>query len=214
MKFSEVISRLKEFYKTENLDKLSHNIGININDLKLAFINRDLKTINIFLQKNRNCLLPILKIVTLKIKYERLTQVQKINNAIEDLKELYGSSDLTYIANKIDISFETLNELISSDDYDIFIENINSKYEERKEAVEYILLKAEVRLKLQEEIVFAPEDTENKSLYFSELLKDFNKSKKRINIFLKNAREFFQTKNIDLISKSINIDEFVFLKDI
>ena len=31
MKFSEVISRLKEFYKTENLDKLSHNIGININ---------------------------------------------------------------------------------------------------------------------------------------------------------------------------------------
>lgn len=51
MKFSEVISRLKEFYKTENLDELSHNIGININDLKLAFINKDLKTINIFLQK-------------------------------------------------------------------------------------------------------------------------------------------------------------------
>jgi hypothetical protein len=211
MKFSEVISRLKEFYKTENLDKLSHNIGININDLKLAFINRDLKTINIFLQKNRNCLLPILKNSNLKNKIRKInSSSKKINNAIEDLKELYGSSDLTYIANKIDISFETLNELISSEDYDIFIGNINSKYEERKEAVEYILLKAEVRLKLQEEIVFAPEDTENKSLYFSELLKDFNKSKKRINIFLKNAREFFQTKNIDLISKSINIDEFVF----
>ena len=53
----------------------------------------------------------------------------------------------------------------------------------QEEAVE-LIAKAEVRLKLQEEIVFAPEDTENKSLYFSELLKDFNKSEILFSILL------------------------------
>ncbi len=186
MNFSEVIENLRNFYKTDNLDELSEHIGIKIEDLKNAFLNKDLKTINIFFQKNKKSLLPILR-QNGKLKDEKEDKAFKyrlrkftassrhLSNAIVDLKEFYETDDLEFIANKIDIGLEKLSELIEVRDYDLFMEEMYLKYEERKDAIEYILLKAELRLKLQRRQLFITEETEDKYNYFLEMLKAFNK---------------------------------------
>lgn len=186
MNFSEVIKNLRNFYKTDNLDELSEHIGIKIEDLKNAFLNKDLKTINIFFQKNKKSLLPILR-QNGKLKDEKEDKAFKyrlrkftassrhLSNAIVDLKEFYETDDLKFIANKIDIGLEKLSELIEVRDYDLFMEEMYLKYEERKDAIEYILLKAELRLKLQRRQLFITEETEDKYNYFLEILKAFNK---------------------------------------
>jgi type I site-specific restriction-modification system R (restriction) subunit len=100
MKFNEVIEKLKEFHDTNNLDELSEHIGIKIDELKEAFIKKDYKTINIFFQKNKNSLLPILR-QNGKIDDEKqdkafkyrlrklIASSRNLSNAIVDLKELY-----------------------------------------------------------------------------------------------------------------------------
>lgn len=188
MKFSEVILKLKEFYDTDDLEELSQNIGIRIEDLKTAFLNKDYETINIFFQKNKNSLLPILRKSgkidnekrnnELKYRLRKFTaSARYLSNAIADLKELYNSDDLEFIANKISISLERLNELIALKDFEAFMEDIYLKYEDRKEAVEYILLKAELRLKLQRRNIYIPEDIEDKYSYFNNILVDLGKPK-------------------------------------
>lgn len=186
MKFNEVIEKLKEFHDTNNLDELSEHIGIKIDELKEAFIKKDYKTINIFFQKNKNSLLPILR-QNGKIDDEKqdkafkyrlrklIASSRNLSNAIVDLKELYETDNLELIANKIEISIDKLNELINIRDFETFIEEMYLKYEERKDAIEYILLKAELRLKLQRRQLFITEETNDKYKYFYEKLKSFNK---------------------------------------
>lgn len=188
MKFSEVIEKLKGFYQTENLDELSEKIGIKVEDLKLAFMKKDLETINKFFLRNKRSLLPILRQNgkiddekennILKYRLRKYTVSSRLtSNAISDLKELYETDEVEVIANKINMSIDRLNELIENRDYETFIDEMYLKYDERKDAVEYILVKAELRLKFRKRKFFLPENIEDKYAYFQEMLVNFNRKK-------------------------------------